>query len=254
LSSNAPSSDVKNDIKNLDPARLPGHVAVIMDGNGRWAKKRKLNRINGHRKGTNAVRAVVRTCRELGIPYLTLYAFSTENWGRPADEVTGLMKLLKSFLKSEEKEMCENKIRLNHIGERHRLPEDVKRELERVMDITRANDKMVLTLAVSYGGRSEITDAVRAIARDVSLKKISMDDISQDLIANYLYTRNMPDPDLVIRTSGESRISNLMLWQIAYSEIAITDTLWPDFSKDEFIDILRDYQHRERRFGKVISR
>ncbi len=247
-------SEPSADSKVLDPTRLPGHVAVIMDGNGRWAKQRKLSRINGHRKSTDAVRAVVRTCRELGIPFLTLYAFSTENWGRPAEEVDALMMLLKNFLKSEEKELFENNIRLNHIGELDRLPEDVKNELERVINATRENNKMVLTLAISYGGRPEITKAVREIAVDVAEKKISPDDISQELISEHLYTCNMPDPDLVIRTSGESRISNFLLWQIAYSEIAITDTLWPDFSKGEFIKILIDYQHRERRFGKVISK
>lgn len=238
----------------LDPTRLPGHVAVIMDGNGRWAKRRKLSRVNGHQKGTNAVRAVVRTCRELGIPFLTLFAFSTENWGRPSEEVNALMKLFKSFLKSEEKELNENNIRVTHIGERDRLPEDVKKELDRVMNVTRENNKMVLNLAISYGARSEITKAVKEIAGDVVENKIGLEEISQELVSAYLYTRNMPDPDLLIRTSGESRISNFLLWQIAYSEIAITDTLWPDFSKEEFIQILIDYQHRERRFGKVVSK
>ncbi|MFO7962954.1 MAG: isoprenyl transferase [Desulfobacterales bacterium] len=237
----------------LDSAKLPKHVAVIMDGNGRWAKKRKLSRITGHNKGTDAVRSVVRTCRELGISFLTLYAFSTENWGRPAEEVNALMELLKRFLRSEEKELLENDIRLNHIGDIERLPADVRAELERVMKRTLKNDTMVLTLAVSYGGRSDIAGAVRRIAGEVFRQTIQPDDISEELISDYLYTRSMPDPDLVIRTSGESRISNFLLWQIAYSEIAITKTLWPDFSKEEFIQILLEYQNRERRFGKVSS-
>ncbi len=247
LNSNTPSEAYNV----LDCNKLPSHVAIIMDGNGRWAKQRKLSRIEGHHKGAEAVRTVVRTSREIGIPFLTLYAFSTENWERPEKEVTALMVLLKHFLRSEQKEMVDNNIRLDAIGQIDRLPEDAREELHHTMMLTQKNTGMVLSLALSYGGRAEITKAVREIVDDVINQKIDADTISPELISGYLYTQKMPDPDLVIRTSGEMRISNFLLWQIAYSEIYITDTLWPDFSKDEFVDILKNYQLRERRFGRV---
>jgi len=249
LNSN-PSSSIHTD---LDPKNLPFHVAVIMDGNGRWAKKRLLNRIKGHEKGSESVRAIVRASREIGIRILTLYAFSTENWQRPQTEIYALMNLLKKFLISEQKEMLDNNIRLNTIGQTERLPEDVRRELQKNMMLTKKNDGLILNLALSYGGRAEIVRAVKEIAIKAKDGRIDPDSITSDLFSRHLYTAEMPDPDLLIRTSGEMRISNFLLWQLAYTEICITDTLWPDFGKDEFMRILKNYQQRERRFGKVGS-
>ena len=242
------SSSIHTD---LDPQNLPFHVAIIMDGNGRWAKKRLLNRIKGHEKGSETVRAIVRASREIGIRILTLYAFSTENWQRPQIEISALMTLLKKFLISERKEMLDNNIRLNSIGQTERLPEDVRQELQKSMMLTRKNEGLILNLALSYGGRAEIVRAVKEIAIKSIDGRIDPDSITPDLISKHLYTGEMPDPDLLIRTSGEMRISNFLLWQLAYTEICITDTLWPDFEKDEFIRILKNYQQRERRFGKV---
>jgi undecaprenyl diphosphate synthase len=220
-----------------------------MDGNGRWAKKRSLNRIRGHREGADSVRDIVRVCREVGIEVLTLYAFSTENWRRPQTEVSALMKLLKDFLKSELAEMMENDIRLNGIGDIERFPEDVLKVLREVMGETRENRGMGLNLALSYGGRDEIVKATQEIAAEVKAGQLQPEEITEDLFANYLYTRGMPEPDLLIRTSGEMRISNFLLWQIAYTEIFVTPTLWPDFRRKELIQILLDYEKRERRFG-----
>ncbi len=234
---------------NIDPLKLPEHVAVIMDGNGRWAKKRHLNRILGHQKGTDAVRAVVRTSREIGISWLTLYSFSEENWKRPKAEVTALMDLLKRFLKSELKEMMDNGIRLKTIGRTSRLPKGVRDVLLNTIEKTAANTGMTLTLALSYGGRQELLDAFQAIARRISKGEMSPEDITEKTISGSLYANEMPDPDLVIRTSGEHRISNFLLWQIAYTEIYITSTLWPDFTKEAYLEAIHDYQKRERRFG-----
>ena len=238
---------------DLNPEKIPAHVAIIMDGNGRWAKKRLLNRIKGHEKGSEAVRTIVRTSREIGIPFLTLYAFSTENWQRPKSEVTALMSLLKNFLESEKTEMLDNNIRLNAIGQIERLPEDVRQTLHKTMDLTKNNDGLRLNLALSYGGRSEILRMVKQIAKKVKEGHIDPDSITAELVSEHLYTGDMPDPDLLIRTSGEVRISNFLLWQIAYAEIYITDTLWPDFGKDEFVQILKNYQGRDRRFGRTGS-
>jgi len=236
---------------DLDPAKLPSHIAIIMDGNGRWAKKRLLSRIKGHEKGSEAVRTIVRACREIRIPNLTLYAFSTENWQRPQFEIVALMTLLKKFLESEQKEMVDNNIRLNAIGQTERLPKNVQQALHKAMTVTRKNDGMLLNLALSYGGRAEIVKMVKEIAIKVKDGNIEPDSITPELISEHLYTSEIPDPDLLIRTGGEMRISNFLLWQIAYTEIYVTDTLWPDFGKDEFVRILIDYQHRKRRFGKV---
>jgi undecaprenyl diphosphate synthase len=222
-----------------------------MDGNGRWAKKRLLNRISGHKKGSDTVRSVVRTCREIGISYLTLYAFSTENWQRPKTEVEALMTLLKDFLHSEQKEMVENNIRLCVIGQVDRLPEKVQQALQQTMSATKDNSAMTLILALSYGSRAEIVRMVQEVAKQIKHGEIDLDSITAELIADHLYTRDIPDPDLLIRTSGEMRISNFLLWQIAYTEIFVTPTLWPDFSRDELLEILKDYQNRERRFGQV---
>ncbi len=235
----------------LDPNRLPGHVAVIMDGNGRWAKKRLMNRIKGHEKGSEAVRILVKACRELEIPFLTLYAFSTENWARPQSEVTALMQLLKKFLTSERDEMKDKGICLKVLGQLERLPKDVQVQAKETMAATCMNTQMTLNLALSYGSRQEITDAVRKLAAKVRTGELSEEDISEQLISDHLYTVGIPDPDLVIRTSGEFRLSNFLLWQSAYAEIFITSTLWPDFTRSEFMDILTHYQKRDRRFGNV---
>ncbi|MDA8141865.1 MAG: isoprenyl transferase [Desulfobacteraceae bacterium] len=234
-------------------AELPRHVAIIMDGNGRWAKKRLLNRVKGHEKGAETVRRIVRTCRELNIPVLTLYAFSTENWQRPATEVKALMALLKKFLIEEELELKQNNIRLNIIGQFQRLPEDVRKTIERVKSSTASNDGLLLNLALSYGGRTEITEMVQTVAAKAASGQLNPATIDEALISDHLYTRGMPDPDIMIRTSGEMRISNFLLWQLAYAEIFVTPTLWPDFTPEEFISILKSFQQRDRRFGKVDS-
>ena len=234
-----------------DLATIPEHVAIIMDGNGRWAKKRLLNRIKGHEKGSEKVRSIVRASRKIGIKYLTLYAFSTENWQRPKAEVKALMHLLERFLKKELQEMQDNNIRLFTIGQQEKLPEKVRARLQKTMALTEKNNGMQLNLALSYGGRAEIVRMVRSVAKQAVSGEIAMDAINEDVVARNLHTADMPDPDLLIRTSGEMRISNFLLWQIAYSEIFITDTLWPDFSQEEFFGILKEFQNRDRRFGKV---
>jgi len=222
---------------------------MIMDGNGRWAKKRSLNRIRGHREGAESVRDIVRACREMGIEVLTLYAFSTENWQRPQQEISVLMSLLKDFLRSELSEMMESGIRLKAIGQVERFPGDVVKVLLEVVDRTRENSGMILNLALSYGGRDEIVRAAGRIAAEVRVGRLQPEEITEEVFSNYLYTQGLPDPDLLIRTSGEVRISNFLLWQIAYTEIYVTNTLWPDFRREELIQILHDYQKRERRFG-----
>jgi undecaprenyl diphosphate synthase len=240
---------LNSDILALRAETLPRHIAIIMDGNGRWAKKRSLNRIRGHREGAESVRDIVRASREIGIEILTLYAFSTENWQRPQQEISALMTLLKDFLRSELAEMMENGIRLNAIGQIARFSEDVVHVLQEVMDATRENSDMILNLALSYGGRDEIVTAARGIAAEVEAGRLAPEQITEEVFSNHLYTRGMPDPDLLIRTSGEMRISNFLLWQIAYAEIFVTETLWPDFRRGELVQILHDYAKRERRFG-----
>jgi undecaprenyl diphosphate synthase len=233
----------------IDPNKIPKHVAVIMDGNGRWAKKRGINRFLGHEKGTEAVREIVKTSREIGIQWLTLYAFSEENWKRSQLEIQALMKLLKRFLKKELKEMQENGIRLKTIGRTQKLPDDTRKILLETIKKTAPNKDMILTLALSYGGRQEIEDAIRKIATRIEEGGISANDISEQLISKFMYLSDMPEPDLLIRTSGEFRVSNFLLWQIAYTEIYVTPTLWPDMGKDEFLAAILDFQKRERRFG-----
>jgi len=236
---------------NLDVAKIPRHVAIIMDGNGRWAQKRLFNRVKGHEKGVEVVRNIVRTCRQLHIDVLTLYAFSTENWQRPKTEIKALMALLKSFLKKELPELQEQRIRLGVIGQPHRLPPDVQDALRNAMSATASNDRMLLNLALSYGGRTEITEMVQRIAGQVARGALVPGDIDEAVVADHLYTRGLPEPDLLIRTSGEMRLSNFLLWQLAYAEFFVTDTLWPDFTPEEFVAILTQYQQRDRRFGKV---
>jgi undecaprenyl diphosphate synthase len=233
-----------------DPG-LPAHVAIIMDGNGRWAQKRLLSRIKGHEKGSEAVRAVARSCRELGVPFLTLYAFSTENWLRPRAEVEALMGLLKRFLATEREEMVKNGIRLNAIGHTERLPADVREAVARSVAETQGGTGLQLNLALSYGGRDEITRAVRTVAEQVRDGRIAPEAITEEFIADQLDTRGMPDPDILIRTGGDMRISNFLLWQLAYTEIFVTPTLWPDFDRNEFLRILKEYSERERRFGRL---
>jgi undecaprenyl diphosphate synthase len=236
---------------DLDPKRLPRHVAIIMDGNGRWARARGLPRIEGHRRGKEAVRAVVETARRLGIPFLSLYAFSSENWNRPQEEVDALMGLLRRYLATELRKMMRNQVRLLAIGNLERLPRSVQEALRRNMEATRHNTGMTVVLAVSYGGREEIATAMRAMAREVRRGDLEPDDINESVISRHLSTAGVPDPDLLIRTSGEMRVSNFLLWQIAYSELLITPTLWPDFGEAEFVAALSHYQGRERRFGRT---
>jgi undecaprenyl diphosphate synthase len=236
-------------MEEIDKEKLPRHIAVIMDGNGRWAKKKNLNRISGHLKGVDAVREVVTSCRELGIKVLTLYAFSQENWQRPKEEVAALMGLLKEYLLKECEEMLKNNIRLSAIGRLEDLPADVLMTLKDAIKKTEKCDGMILNLALSYSGRAEILHAVRKIVSDLKKGRIGEEEIDLSSFAQYLWTRDLPDPDLLIRTSGESRISNFLLYQIAYTELYLTETLWPDFNREELFKAIVDYQLRERRFG-----
>jgi undecaprenyl diphosphate synthase len=236
-------------MEEIDKEKLPKHIAIIMDGNGRWAKKKSLNRISGHVRGVDAVREVVTACRELGIKILTLYAFSIENWKRPKEEVNALMGLLRDYLLKERGEMIQNGIRLSAIGRLEDLPRDVQETLNETMRLTQDCDGMVLNLALSYGGRSEILHAVQRLLSDLRKKKIKPEEINQERFSQYLWTGGLSDPDLLIRTSGEFRISNFLLWQIAYTELYVTETLWPDFDRSELLKAIADYQSRERRFG-----
>lgn len=238
-------------LKTIDTEKLPKHLAIIMDGNGRWAKQKGLLRALGHENGTKSVKVTVETCAKLGIENLTLYAFSTENWNRPKLEVDTLMKLLISSLKKELNTLQKNNIRLNSIGNIELLPTKVKNELLAVIEKTKNNNRMVLTLALSYGAREELLNAVKKISDKVKNNIISLDSIDESIINQHLYTHNLPDVDLVIRTSGEHRISNFLLWQIAYAEFYFTDVLWPDFKEDDLYQAIISYQKRERRFGKT---
>ncbi len=240
--------DYKNNI-NID--KLPKHIAIIMDGNGRWAKQKGLIRAFGHEKGTKSVRETVEACAEIGIENLTLYAFSTENWNRPKLEVKTLMRLLVSSLKKEIRTLQDNNIKLNAIGSLSLLPKKVHDELKEVIDKTKNNSRMTLTLALSYGSREELVQAVKEISNKVKNNIISCKKIDETIINEHLYTQNLPDVDLLIRTSGEQRISNFLLWQIAYAELYFTEVLWPDFTKQELYKALYNYQNRERRFGKT---
>jgi undecaprenyl diphosphate synthase len=230
---------------------LPQHVAIIMDGNGRWAKARNLPRIEGHRQGAESARTIIRTAGELGIKYLTLYAFSAENWNRPKDEVDALMKYLIHYLKTETPELNKNNVRLEVIGQIYRLPENVQEHLKKSIATLSRNSGLTLVMALSYGSRIEIVDAVRRIAEKVKRGRLDPADITEQVFAQHLYTRNIPDPDLLIRTSGEMRVSNFLLWQISYAELVITPTLWPDFRKPQFFAALEEYARRHRRFGGV---
>ena len=235
----------------LDLERLPRHVAIIMDGNGRWARQRLRGRIFGHRKGTDSVRSIVACCRELGIGYLTLYAFSKENWNRPQKEVKALWGLLEKYLKSQVPELIQKQIRFRHIGDDDGIPASVLEQLRIAEDETSHFDKLILSLALNYGGRQEITRAAKLFLADVINGGYGADQLSPELFAHYFYTAGHPDPDLVIRTGGEIRVSNFLLWQIAYAELYFTEILWPAFKKADFIEALKEFQSRERRFGRT---
>ena len=234
---------------NIDPQNLPKHVAIIMDGNGRWAKKKTMNRIRGHEEGAGSVRHIVKASREIGIHWLTLYAFSEENWKRPKYEVEALMKLLSRFLKGELDEMLNNGIRFQTIGRIEKLPKYVQNRLQKTVEKTSKNKDMVLTLALSYGSRQEVSDAIQKIAKRIESGELTSDKITEQIVSDSLYTGDMPDPDLLIRTSAEYRLSNFLLWQMAYTEFYFTPTLWPDFRKEEYLKAIEEYQKRERRYG-----
>lgn len=237
--------------ESIDPDRVPNHVAIIMDGNGRWASRQGKPRLFGHKNGVNSVQEVIECAGDLGVKVLTLYAFSTENWKRPADEVGGLMGLLKLYLQKELSKMVKNSIRLTCIGDIAKLPKDVREVLEKSIEQTADNRKLTLNLALSYGGRAEMIRAVQGIARDVREGSLDIESIDEQLIDSRLYTAGLPDPDLLIRTGGEARLSNFLLWQASYAEIYFTDTMWPDFRRDAFCAAIEEFQGRERRFGQT---
>jgi len=248
-----PGSEERETLQAIDFARLPRHVAVIMDGNGRWAHRRRLPRVEGHRAGIAAVRDVVETSARLGLEVLTLYAFSVENWKRPRAEVGTLMSLLKHYLRAELKTLLRTDLRFQVIGRPGNLPADVVEELKRGADATRHCGGLVFNIALDYGGRTEITDAVRRLLLDVSEGRLDPGAVDEQAIADRLYTGGLPDPDLLIRTSGELRVSNFLLWQIAYSEIWVTDVLWPDFRRPHLLQAISDYQKRNRRYGGIVE-
>ncbi len=237
--------------EKIDNSRLPQHIAIIMDGNGRWAKKKGAARLYGHQQAVKSVREVTEGCADLGVKYLTLYAFSTENWNRPKLEVQGLMELLVRTLRRELDELKKNNVRLTTIGDIKSLPRACERELRESVAATANNTALTLILALNYSGRFEITEAVRNIGKDLIAQVVQEDEIDADLISKYLFTGDIPDPELLIRTSGEMRVSNFLLWQIAYTELYMTDVLWPDFRKEHLYEAIVSYQHRERRFGKI---
>ncbi len=242
-------SKKENLLSKLDPKKLPQHIAIIMDGNGRWAKKRGLPRSAGHLAGVKTVRRIVETSSNIGVKFLTMYAFSTENWKRPKDEVSTIMSLFKIYLKKEISTFNKNDVRLNVIGNTGELSDGLRKIMNNALKKTSANKGLTFTLAINYGSREEITNAVKNIVNDVE-KGIISRDINESVISRYLYTSDLPDPDLLIRTSGEMRISNFLLWQLSYAEIWVTNTYWPDFEQAEYIKAILDYQNRQRRFGK----
>lgn len=235
----------------IDAGQIPQHIAIIMDGNGRWAKRRGNFRLFGHKAGVDSVRDITETCAQLGVKYLTLYAFSTENWSRPKDEVSGLMNILVNSLRKEAKNLDENNVRLVTIGQVDRFPNKCQQELDEAKELTKDNNRLQLTLALSYSGRWDITEAVKKISKKVKEGTLDPGDVDDQLISSHLSTANIPDPDLIIRTSGEYRISNFLLWQLAYSELYIAETCWPDFRRTELYKAIEAFQERERRFGKT---
>lgn len=236
---------------SIDPQRMPRHIAITMDGNGRWATQRGLSRSEGHRQGDRAVRAVIEECGELGVEYLTLYTFSTENWRRSPDEVQALLMLIEIVARREIQELHEKGVRVRVIGRFHELPASLQRELQRDMDLTRENTGLNLNLAINYGGRAELVDAARELAERAQRGELDPAAIDEEMLAGALYQPGMPDPDLLIRTAGDLRISNFLLWQLAYAEIHVTPTLWPDFSRDHLLEAIADFQARQRKFGAV---
>lgn len=237
--------------KLIDKTKLPKHVAIIMDGNGRWAQKRFLPRTAGHREGVERVKEIVETCGNLGIKYLTLYAFSTENWSRPKDEVDTLMKLLVEYLRKELDTLHKNNVRIRVLGNIDELPELPKKEIIKAIEKTKNNEKLVLNIALNYGARDEIIQAIKKIIIDINQKKMNIEELNKENFKKYLFTKEQPDPDLLIRTSGEQRLSNFLLYQIAYTEFYFTNILWPDFKEEHFYRAILEYQKRERRFGKI---
>lgn len=240
-----------NLVQNIDKEALPKHIAVTMDGNGRWAKQQGFQRVFGHKNAIKAVRETTEACAELGVGYLTLYTFSNENWNRPKKEVTALMELLKKTIHSETKTLMENDIKFNTIGEIDRLPESSRRLVEDTIALTQNNQRMTLTLALSYGSRQEIIEAVKAVNLAVLNNKLSLNELNEEVFTQYLNTYGIPDPELMIRTGGEQRMSNFLMWQMAYTELYFTDVLWPDFRKEHLYSAIINYQQRERRFGKT---
>lgn len=236
---------------NIDKENIPEHIAIIMDGNGRWAKKRNLPRISGHKAGVEALRSVIKTCSNIGVSYLTLYAFSTENWKRPKEEVNGLMDLLVLYLRKEIGQLHKNNVKINIIGDVSKLPKKAILEIEKSTKLTMKNNGLNVNIALNYGGRSEIMMAVKNICQSVINKDFSIDEIDERKFSNFLHTRNIPDPDLLIRSSGEKRISNFLLWQIAYTEIWFTDVYWPDFKAEHIYEAIEDFAKRKRRFGGI---
>jgi undecaprenyl diphosphate synthase len=251
LKKKSSASDEQIEVLLKKSGEIPKHIAIIMDGNGRWAKKRGLPRVAGHKRGVDTVKEIVEACAEIGVKFLTLYTFSTENWKRPKDEVSTLMRLLLNSLRDRVNELNVNDIRLTTIGNIDALPVAVRKQLEFDIERTKNNKKMVLNLALSYSGRWELLEAIKQITDSAVQGKIKSKDIDEKIVSSFLTTKDIPDPDLVIRTSGEFRVSNFLLWQIAYSEFIITETLWPDFSKFDLYDAIKIFQKRERRFGKV---
>ena len=236
-------------VSNMENSLHPNHIAIIMDGNGRWAKQRGLPRISGHKKGAESVREAITACKENSVPYLTIYAFSSENWSRPAKEVEALMELLKFYLGRELKQLHENDIKLNIIGDREALSDDINDKIQKAEELTKDNKSLCLTIALSYGGRQEIVNAAKKIALAALNNEVDAEELDAKEFENYLYTTEIPDPDLLIRTSGEKRLSNFLLWQLAYTELFFIDVLWPDFKKQHIVDIITDFSKRERRYG-----
>lgn len=245
------SNEINELISKIDSQRLPKHIAIIMDGNGRWAKKRNMPRNFGHREGMKRVVEIVETASQIGIKHLTLYAFSTENWKRPITEIEGLMKILVLYIRNELERLTNNNVKLQILGDISQLPELPRKEVERAIEKTKDNNKMVLNIALNYGGRDEIIYGIKEYLKDIELGNINVEDLNTEVFSNYLYTKGQPDPDLLIRPSGELRLSNFLLYQVAYSEFWFSDILWPDFTKEYLYKAIIDYQNRQRRFGGI---
>lgn len=241
--------DFKDKLDDIDKVNLPSHIAIIMDGNGRWAKKKNLPRAAGHRAGIEALRSIIKACSNIGISYLTLYAFSTENWSRPLEEVNSLMELLLFYLKKEIGEIHNNNVKINVIGDISKLPKKLVSEIEKATNLTSDNTGLMVNIALNYGSKSEIINAVKNICKSVIKEELEVKDIDENIFSQYLYTKDIPDPDLLIRTSGEQRISNFLLWQISYSELWFPQVYWPDFNTEHLFEAIEEYRRRQRRYG-----